>query len=108
MREQELLDPREYFQPTGIRAFGWGLLGFLGSNIIINIIATIGVLVADAFVNYWLLSILTIIVTIIVAFWAANEFRLSRKYDATATGIAVSMFLQGVLLAVGFYTGLTA
>jgi len=108
MREQELLDPREYLQPTGIKAFGWGVLGFFGSNIIINIIATIGVLIAESFSKYWLPSILTIIVTIIVAFWAANEFRISRRYDATATGIAVSMFLQGVLLAVGFYSGLTA
>lgn len=93
------------YQPTGIKALGWGFLGFLGSNVIINITFGIGVTIAEFFANP-LVMLLTILVTVIVAFWGANEFRLSRNYNATATGITVSMWLQGTLFVLGFLSAL--
>lgn len=85
------------YQPTGFKALGWGLLGFMGGNVIINTICLIGI----SFIDYqhWnpLIVLLVTGFFITVAFWAAYEFKLTREYKATRIGITTAMWTQGIV-----------
>ena len=95
-------------QPKGLAAFGWGLLGCFGGNLIINIICTIGSMIAVSMEHYSIASLLTAIFFVVLAFVLANEFRASRTYQATATGVGVSMICNGLIFIVAFIGGLSA
>ena len=84
-------------QPTGFAAFGWGLLGWFGANLIINIVTTIGAVIAMEISENLMIAVLLIMFTLVVAFFLANEFRTTRTYQATATGAAAAMWVQGIL-----------
>jgi hypothetical protein len=86
----------EITQPTGLKAFGWGVLGFFGSNILINLVCFVflalgaeGVFAFFAFV---------------VAVWVAYIWQQSLKYDATKTGVTLSMVIQS-LVFIGSFVG---
>lgn len=83
----------EPYQPTGLKAFGWGLLGFFGANMIINLLTVgTGALVAgmggysDANIGHT--------VGFVAGMWIAYQFAQARDYQATRTGALVSFYLQ--------------
>ena len=81
-------------QPTGLKAFGWGVLGFFGSNILINVICYIGLaLGVEGLFGF---------VLFIGALWAAYAWRESLKFNATKTGAMVSMVLQSLVFIASF------
>ena len=101
MYEETIED--KVIQPTGIRAFGWGFLGYLGNNFIIGALSQIGIIVAaiispegdGAYAVFALMGFL-------LALYAGTLFADSRTYKATTTGAYVSIFMNVLLTVITF------
>lgn len=86
-------------QPKGIGAFGWGFLGFAGSNIIFNIVFQLTLaLIYDLDDIYGLL----VFPALAFAIWLVIAFRNGREYQATRTGVNVSIFFNCAAFVIGF------
>ena len=92
-------------QPTGFRAFGWGLGGFIGSNIIINISSMVGFGLVQDLDNAFILLI-GILGSIALGFYLAYMFGEYRTYKATRTGVHVSLWINAIVFVIEFFTGL--
>lgn len=77
-------------QPTGLKAFGWGVLGFFGANLVGNIVARIGAAIGEAgnANDFWY------VVVTFAGIGAAYYFAKTREYEATRTGGYVSVGWQ--------------
>jgi glucan phosphoethanolaminetransferase (alkaline phosphatase superfamily) len=94
-------------EKTGFKAFLYGLGGFIGSNIIINICATIGGHLGEATGNLFLWLVL-LLGSVAAGFYVAIQWRDSAVFRATKTGITVSLWLQACMFVLAFLAGLTA
>lgn len=88
-------------QPSGIKAFGWGLLGYIGANLIINFSTTLLGMTGTGmggdpsgngghFFGF------------ILGMTMAGAFANSRDYKATATGAWVAFALATLGFIAGF------
>lgn len=84
-------------QPTGIGAFGWGLLGFFGSNLIMNLVCAVGVWLILPLMDFNEMWGLLALPLYALAVWFAWQFKITRRYQATATGVSVSIVLGSIL-----------
>lgn len=83
------------YQPRGLKAFGWGVLGLFGGNVIINISTTIpGAMIGD----------LGYLFGFIVGMTLAWMFASSRQYIATGIGCYIAFGLQAFAFVVAFVT----
>lgn len=94
-------------EKKGFSAFLYGLGGFIGSNIIINICATIGGHLGEATGNLFLWLVL-LLGSVAAGFYVAMQWRDSAVFRATKTGITVSLWFQGVMFILGLVAGLVA
>ncbi len=83
-------------QPTGIRAFGWGILGYFGSNIIINLCTSVAGMAGDPNGNpgHFFGFVLGMIF--------AGMFANSRNYRATSVGAWIAFWLAMLAFIAGF------
>lgn len=96
---------RDDYQPTGLRAFGWGILGFFGANIIINLTCNIGLLILGAVSNAFLLLV-GVFGVMGLALYLAYVFSDTRDYRATQTGAQVSIGINSIILVLSFFAEL--
>jgi hypothetical protein len=79
----------EAYQPKGIKAFGWGLLGFIGTNLIIN---TSGAIITT--LAFELQSAVFVLIGLLIAMALGIWFARTRRYDATTVGCWVAIGIQ--------------
>lgn len=94
-------------QPTGIRAFGWGLAGFFGANIIVNALVTGGELIWQDLhdplaISAWFVG------SVLLGLYLAYLFATSRHYDATKKGAFFSITMQSIVFVLGMIVGYTS
>lgn len=96
-------------QPKGLAAFGWGLLGFFGMNISMNIIFTIVNIPIFAAMetsgDIWGLAVFPIYAAVV---FGAYKIMMGFKYQATRTGCTVALIVQGIGFCIGLFIGATA
>ena len=94
-------------QPTGFAAFGWGILGFFGGNLIMNAIGLLGVAVIEGLTTISYIYGLLAFPLFALAIFVTIKIRDCREYDATRGGFNVAIVLQCVAVILGFRVGLT-
>ena len=81
------------------KRFGWGLLGFFGSNVIINLAALIGLAMMEV-------HLLLAIPFLAAGFYLAYMFGEDREYSCTRTGVHVSMYIHAAKFSIVLGLGL--
>ena len=100
------------YQPTGIRGFGWGLLGYFGANLIINITSGIGIVVVETvmkmdleLVTVDVFAFITLASMVGLGFLFAVLFKRDCTYRATSTGARVGIVIQAIYCTLMFIDG---
>ena len=92
-------------QPKGISAFGYGILGFFGGNIIINAACAVLMIpiitMAESNAIYGLFAFPAFGVSV----WLAMLFSNKRAYDATSIGVQIAVVFQCVSFVIGLVSG---
>lgn len=109
MSNHDILEPATVIEKTGLAAFGMGLLGFFGANIIINVTFSLLFLpVQTGAVTNTFLAFVLGVGGFAFSVWLAMLFREYRKFRATRTGITVSIWLQVIFFTLSFIAGLVS
>ena len=96
---------RDMGQPTGLKAFGWGFLGFVGANFIQGYGMKFAFWLSSQALTELTASLVFIAgycCAVALAYW----FAITRDYEATKTGAILSILLHVAAFVIGVIIGL--